>query len=794
MKAITKTIGNITINFQEEKFNKNKSYNRLDAVTQDGVNWFVAKINVPQNIELTNTKYWYNFIDLVETLENIRERITIDINSNVLNEKERAKNAENEITEALTSHIENCDNPHNVTKEQIGLGNNDNTSDMDKPVSTAQQKAIDDAYANSNKYTDQKIADLINGAPETLDTLKEVADAITESKSVEEALNAAIGTKANQAELDTHTDNDTIHITSDERTKWNDANGKKHSHNNKSVLDGITSTLITSWNTITEKLDKTGDASNVTSTITTTSTRENITAGEKLSVLLGKIAKWFTDLKEVAFTGSYNDLNDIPETFAPSSHKQAFTASECTAWTTDDGYMGVTPAAVKKAVNSIEIGGRNLFLSTDKEISNNEYLLATYLPASDPLIAGQIYTITICVTPAQNVSGLGIYLSSGYQEQCEQVYVNGTSKQIVFKTFKANYSSGRTPDDNISHANLCLYRKSNGTVSSNTTVHWVKVEKGNKSTDWTPAPEDTVSSALKATSVVDYGDSSRTIQIGYAGSSLTPSEIVNIAGYTGSGTNFKIKDINKANLQSWLGLGSLAYDSSIPKATSDTLGGVKIGNNITNTDGTISITDENIKSALGYTPSQLYELHHERIIGGVTDDYTSFVIGLCEWNDASEADIIASGFLYLKRPNGNTASPTARADFCLHKVYNSTTPQGGLISFNNSILKLCTFTYNEQQYLGLDITYVFSSYSHLYLNYVSRSKTKPFAVKYYNRNTSTVINSEIKNSLKDYSWSSPIYMNNNCIRDGAFKQILSGTSEPDSSIGNDGDLYFVIEE
>lgn len=148
---------------------------------------------------------------------------------------------------SLLGHINNFDNPHKTTKSQIQLGNVDNTSDVDKPVSTAQQKAIDGAYANSNKYTDQKIADLINGAPETMDTLKEVADAIEKNKSVVEALDKSIGTKANQNELDAHTGNDTIHITSDERTKWNDANNKKHTHSNKSVLDGITSELVQKW-------------------------------------------------------------------------------------------------------------------------------------------------------------------------------------------------------------------------------------------------------------------------------------------------------------------------------------------------------------------------------------------------------------------------------------------------------------------------------------------------------------------------------------------------------------------
>lgn len=40
-------------------------------------------------------------------------------------------------------HANNSSNPHSVTKNQVGLGNADNTSDMNKPVSTAQQTAID---------------------------------------------------------------------------------------------------------------------------------------------------------------------------------------------------------------------------------------------------------------------------------------------------------------------------------------------------------------------------------------------------------------------------------------------------------------------------------------------------------------------------------------------------------------------------------------------------------------------------------------------------------------------------
>lgn len=49
------------------------------------------------------------------------------------------------------------------------------------------------------------------------------------------------------------------------------------------------------------KLDKTGDGSNVTAAFTAATTRANIATGEKLSVLFGKIAKWFADLGSLAF-------------------------------------------------------------------------------------------------------------------------------------------------------------------------------------------------------------------------------------------------------------------------------------------------------------------------------------------------------------------------------------------------------------------------------------------------------------------------------------------------------------
>ena len=55
------------------------------------------------------------------------------------------------------------------------------------------------------------------------------------------------------------------------------------------------------YSALANKLDKTGNGSNVTAAFAAATTRANIATGEKLSALFGKIAKWFADLGALAF-------------------------------------------------------------------------------------------------------------------------------------------------------------------------------------------------------------------------------------------------------------------------------------------------------------------------------------------------------------------------------------------------------------------------------------------------------------------------------------------------------------
>ena len=56
----------------------------------------------------------------------------------------------------------------------------------------------------------------------------------------------------------THMGDAVKHITAQERESWNTAATDRHSHTNKSVLDGITAAMVTAWNTVSSKLPLAG--------------------------------------------------------------------------------------------------------------------------------------------------------------------------------------------------------------------------------------------------------------------------------------------------------------------------------------------------------------------------------------------------------------------------------------------------------------------------------------------------------------------------------------------------------
>jgi len=66
---------------------------------------------------------------------------------------------------SLIAHIANKSNPHSVTKAQVGLANADNTSDVNKPISSATQNALNGKSDKAHKHKTADISDMPSALP-----------------------------------------------------------------------------------------------------------------------------------------------------------------------------------------------------------------------------------------------------------------------------------------------------------------------------------------------------------------------------------------------------------------------------------------------------------------------------------------------------------------------------------------------------------------------------------------------------------------------------------------------------
>ncbi len=126
-----------------------------------------------------------------------------------------------------------------------------------------------------------------------------------------------------------------------------------------------------------------GDASDTTVTFSAASERVNITTGEKLSALFSKIAKWLSDLKPVAFTGSYSDLTDKPT--IPSNTWRPVQDNLTTASSTDCLSANMGKYLYETKANSNHTHDSRYY--TETEVNN---LLKAKMPVSGGTFTGAV--------------------------------------------------------------------------------------------------------------------------------------------------------------------------------------------------------------------------------------------------------------------------------------------------------------------------------------------------------------------------------------------------------------------
>lgn len=140
-----------------------------------------------------------------------------------------------------------------------------------------------------------------------------------------------------------------------------------------------------------------GNVPNVTTndqtpTFTQSDVRENIASGDKLSLIFGKIMKWFDDLKSVAFSGSYNDLSDKPDAL---KNPNALTVkANGTSLGAYDGSVEKEFNITASGVGAVEAGG---------DIGDN---IATFDTNDTTDEDAESWTSTDPITSGSTISGL----------------------------------------------------------------------------------------------------------------------------------------------------------------------------------------------------------------------------------------------------------------------------------------------------------------------------------------------------------------------------------------------------
>ena len=128
-------------------------------------------------------------------------------------------------------------------------------------------------------------------------------------------------------------------------------------------------------------LQKNGDGSNLTTTFTAASTRELPISGETIAVIIGKVIKYLTDLKTVAFTGSYNDLTDKPTQVVKYTSGTLASGSTTITISFTGTFIGYT--AIDAVTNEVilvdsEVGTNQAVFTISATHSNNITIIVMY--------------------------------------------------------------------------------------------------------------------------------------------------------------------------------------------------------------------------------------------------------------------------------------------------------------------------------------------------------------------------------------------------------------------------------
>ena len=295
-------------------------------------------------------------------------------------------------------------------------------------------------------------------------------------------------------------------LSKEDKSNYDDANNKKHTHSNKSVLDGITSALIAAWNSAVK---------HITDTVKhiTPSERTNWNAAyDKANNALPKTGGTLTGSLDIYGNASQNPLRTrgIVGSDGQGSDGDLYLQYGSAG----NIYLG------KNGSGCIDEDGKSyngIAMSSRYPFGFN-----SYTPGD---ITWGVQTGTPLVTWDTSNGG-----SIGFRDNCP---VDGQVSMVI--DGKVYQDKGRYP-----------------VLDSNNYTSVITKQGICDILGYTPSSED-LESAL---SIRDYNDTSKKIKVGWVGNSLSQDQILGVACYASGDDDIvkaKIKDVSKATFKNWLG-------------------------------------------------------------------------------------------------------------------------------------------------------------------------------------------------------------------------------------------------
>ncbi|NFO56406.1 hypothetical protein FDB39_05835 [Clostridium botulinum] len=192
------------------------------------------------------------------------------LTDNLNTEINRAKGSEKTISDNLSSEVNRAKVKENSIESNFNNYKTSNDSEIQglkaKDIDLDNKKAnldyvnleLNKRYTKDQTFTREevlkKIQDLIGTAPDTLDTFKEIADALGNDPNFATTIMNELSSKVDKVTGKSLSTND---YDNTEKSKLSDVNAKKHEHSNKSIIDKITQGLLDAWNTVSDKANKT---------------------------------------------------------------------------------------------------------------------------------------------------------------------------------------------------------------------------------------------------------------------------------------------------------------------------------------------------------------------------------------------------------------------------------------------------------------------------------------------------------------------------------------------------------